>query len=237
VLLFSWCGCLWGPVLSSWDRQLGCGLMEKAEVIPYGVLKNVIVSCSDKRTQALMAFQYGMANRVGEIAKKYRHKKQRRVKKTGKMVLLGTFWTAGIKREQFVETKDGLEWESPNFKNAKNKYKRAWILKREKWLYDILKARLEEREGEEFLFEIGVSRCRQLVDKELKKHKPEWRSHCLRHSRATHIADLTGDPFVVKEVLGHARLETSARYINIAKARLKEKLGVRSFEEVLGEKV
>ncbi len=201
--------------------------MAESKVIPYALMKEIIEDCKDKRTRSLIAFQYAMGNRAGELAYEYDHT-QRKDKAT----------TPGMRRDRFFETEDGLEWESPNFKNAKQPKKKAWISKHnEPWLYRVLQRWLKRRAGKKWLFNVKHSRIRGLIDEELKKYDKELHSHCLRHSRATHLGDLSGDIFVVKEVLGHARVDTTSRYINVARRRLKEKLGNKKFEDVLGKKV
>lgn len=212
--------------------------MTKAKVIPYTIMKQIIESCVNQRTQALLAFQYAMGNRAGELAKTYDHGKYKWDKEKLKAIKVGTFKSKGIQRDQFFETDDGLEWVSPNFKNAGKDTKRAWIRKEnEPWLYNILKSWLQKRKESKYIFNLKERRIKQLIDNELKRYDPELHSHSLRHSRATHLADITGDPYLVQAVLGHARLETSAKYVNVAKERLKAKLGNRLFEDALGKKV
>ena len=107
--------------------------MTSAKVIPYAKIKHIIEECADDRTRALLAFQYAMGNRVGELAKEYKHTNKK-----------GVPVTEGIRRDQFFETEDSVEWESPNFKNSRHKVKRAWIEKGlEPWLCDIIKKWLE----------------------------------------------------------------------------------------------
>jgi len=201
--------------------------MPGAKVIPYHLVKHIIENCIDSRTKALLAFQYAMGNRVGELAKEYKH-----TKKKGEPV------TEGIRRDQFFETEDSLEWESPNFKNYKHRTKRAWIMKAsEGWLFNVIKEWLAEKVDAKYVFDIQQCQIRKLIDAELKKFNPDWHSHCLRHSRATHLAEAFKDPFLVKTVLGHARLETSSTYVNVSQERMKAMMAGKTFEEILGRKV
>ena len=179
-----------------------------------------------------------MAARVGEMANTYKHSKHKKKRGYEKLVKIKEYTTEGLQRDQFFETDDGLRWEAPNFKNARKTKKKAWLSKTsEGWLYIILLGWLKKTEKARFVFKLGERRIRQLVDAELKKYDEAWHTHCLRHSRATHIAEISSDPFVVQAVLGHGRLETSSRYVNIAEERLRQKLAGRPFEELLGVKV
>lgn len=217
------------------------GLGVPAESIPYSEIKHIIRKCPEKRTRALMAFQYAMGNRAGELAYEYNHKEQKLKKgdepKHKRLVLKREYVSEGIRRRNFTLNKQGLEWTSPNFKNKNQKKKQAWVFKNEEWLFRIMLKWLKYRKGKRYLFDIKTSRIKQLIDAELKRYNKDYASHWLRHSRATHIAQITRDIFTVKEFLGHADIRTSAKYVSIAKERIKARLGKKSFEEVLGERV
>ena len=50
-------------------------------------------------------------------------------------------------------------------------------------------------------------------------------SHCLRHSRASHLADVFKfNAYEIKAFLGHARLDTSAIYVSQDLSRSKDKI-------------
>jgi len=213
--------------------------MNKIKVIPYHSLKKIIIDCPNKRTQAIMAFQYAMGNRIGELAKEYTHWKWKFIKKDKKSIRKGNpIISQGIRRDMFIETADTIEWDSPNFKNAKQPTKDAWVFKKEEeWLCNILKDWLDTHKEEKFLFNIRERRLRQLVDSELQRYNEDWSSHAIRHSRATHLGEVTENPYVVKQVLGHANLETSTRYVNISKAAIKSKLAGKRMEDMLGKEI
>lgn len=215
----------------------------KGVAITYPKVKEIILACKDKRTQALIAFQYAMGSRAGELAKEYKHIVQKKKKRLKKMVKVKDFISTGILRESFFQTEDSLDWECPNFKNKKRRVKRGYVMRKsEAWLYKILLAWLDDwkptaKNDGKYLFDIKASRIKSLIDTELKQYNSTWFSHCLRHSRATHIGEVTMDIFSVQDILGHGRMETSRAYVSMSKQVLKDRLGSKSFESVLGKKV
>jgi site-specific recombinase XerD len=54
-----------------------------------------------------------------------------------------------------------------------------------------------------------------------------WSGHTLRHACGTALYEATGDPFVVKEVLGHAKLDTSLGYTRVPGERLRAAVAAR----------
>lgn len=212
--------------------------------IPYDTIKNIIENCSDSRTRALLAYQYGLGTRAGELAKEYTHylnsyflkpQDKRRPKKD-------VVNTQGIRLDDIEVLNDIIRVRRPNFKQHKKNPSIVpqWVgfvlRDNEEWLFARLYQWFYNRKntGEEFLFDLKRSRIMGLIDEELKKYNPLWSSHWLRHSRATHIGYLTGDPMAVNKLLGHARMETSMKYINYTESVLRKRLGKQSFSNVLG---
>jgi site-specific recombinase XerC len=216
--------------------------MRKDDVISYSKIREIILSCPDPRTQALLSFQYAAGARIGEIAMWYNHAKHKSVDK--KMVFVSHWPSDGIRTASVSFPSWGIEWDAPNFKGRSKRLgesglrgKKPWVtIESEPWLYNILFswANARKASGEEFLFSIGERRCRQLVDKELKKYNPDYRSHSLRFSRATHIGDVSGDPYVVQEILGHGDVRTSGLYVRVSRIRIMSKLEGKTFEGELG---
>lgn len=204
-------------------RQKGTK-MPKKEAISYPKIKQLIQDCQDKKTQALMAYSYGFACRAGELADKYGHRKKINMQTR-------YFITEGSKVGDVLvrEIPPEIELSKPNFKQHHfDSIKQEFVLEKypvfvnkefEEWLYNII---LEWRNTRKdaTLFRFKHSAIRSRIDKELKKLDKRYSSHWLRHSRASHIADITRDPFAVKALLGHKRVETSMRYISGLKSKI-----------------
>lgn len=217
---------------------------KKTEVISYPLVKRIITKCKVKRTRALLAFQYATAARAGELAWKYWHEVKKFKFVKGRYVVKSRVKESRLSRgptiNSFQVHKLGLSWNAPNFKNRRNAFKKAYVFRKEEfWLFKILVDWLKYKKSlnKRYLFHLGERRIRQLVDAELKKYDKGFSSHVLRHSRGTHLAELTENPFVVKDSLGHARLETSQQYIHLSKREIRSKLMGKSFEDILGKEV
>ena len=77
-----------------------------------------------------------------------------------------------------------------------------------------------------------------MISKELKKYNSRAASHWLRHSRACHIAEITGDPYAVQAVLGHADPRTSMQYVSQMRRSIYRAMeGGKTFEDYLGSGV
>lgn len=53
----------------------------------------------------------------------------------------------------------------------------------------------------------------------------EATTHWLRHSCFSHLAQATGDLVMVKSLAGHARLDTTSRYLHAEAAQMHEQVG------------
>jgi len=216
---------------------------KKTEVISYPLLKRIVLGTKKRRTRALLAFQYATAARAGELAMRYVHEKKSYKYVDGKYVVKKREFdrvSNGCKVASFRVVAAGIRWEAPNFKNSRDIVKTPYVYKQgEPWLYNILVKWIQrKKEGKKkYLFHLRERRIRQLIDGELKRHNKGYSSHILRHSRGTHLAEITENPFVVKEALGHSRLETSQKYIHLTKKEIRAKLRGKSFEDVLGKEV
>jgi site-specific recombinase XerD len=206
---------------------------KRKEAISYNLIKEIILSCKVERTQALLAFQYCLGARVGELAKKYKHVY---IVDGEKNYVI----TKGIKRTDINLTEDMIRINKPNFKQKKRSledmdYNRGFVSKKnEEWLYNIIYDWLDKHR-EEYVFDIEQSRICELIDKELKKYDPKYSTHWIRHARASHIGELTADPMAVKDILGHGSVDTSMQYVHYSEALLRRRLGNDSFEKVLGK--
>jgi len=168
---------------------------QQAKVISYERIKEVIESIPELRVRAMVAAQYGLAARAGELIQ-YRHT-------DGKE-------TIGLLRENIQFLNGVWVCNMPNFKNAKQGFKKPFISPRETFVFEPFQAWLKR--GGRQVFPLHISRFRSLV----KKVLPDGlASHALRHSRATHLAEIFGfNAYEIKAFLGHARLDTSAIYVS-----------------------
>ena len=175
--------------------------------IPYNQMKEIISEQTSLLTQAILAAQYGLGARAGELLR-YTH-------------LDGTI-TCGLLKENMVERGDLLVCEIPNFKNSKTNWKKPYICKGEAFVYKPLKAYLEHCQNQ--LFTMSERSYRQIV----KDVLPDGlSSHALRHSRATHLAEIFGfNAYEIQSFLGHGRLDTSAIYVKADISRSANKMEV-----------
>lgn len=206
-------------------RKKGTKLAQK-RAIPYPIIKEIILNCEDKKTQALIAYCYAFGCRAGELADKYVHRRT-----VGKKV--GFYLSNGCLVSDILvkEFPPEIELMKPNFKQhlfdsnsnsiVVEKYSVFVNHDWEDWLYNIIiDWKVNGKHPNKVLFRFKHSAIRSRIDKELKKRNSVWSSHWLRHSRASHIAEMTRDPFAVKALLGHKRVETSMRYISGLKNKL-----------------
>lgn len=222
-------------------------ILSKRVAIPYGIVKEMITNCSqniksDKpgRTRALLSLQYALGCRVGELAKEYTHHFKN-------IDPFEPTISEGMVKGDVTYTDKYLFIRHPNFKQAgakRRKEKTKWHERamvsavREEWLYNIILDWVKDLpELSSPIFGIRRSRISALIDNKLKQYNPNYSTHLLRHSRATHIGEITQDPIAIKELLGHARVETSMKYVHYTENILKQRLGNKRFEDVLGKVV
>ena len=172
--------------------------------LSYPRIKHIVATIPDLRTRAMVAVQYALAARAGELV--------RYVHKDGE--------SSGLLKSNIVKQKGLYILPIPNFKNFKQPFKKPYISPKETFLFEPFKEWLDVC-GEQ-VFDVRISRYRQLVSDAL----PEgFATHSLRHSRATHLAEVFGfNAFEIKAFLGHARLDTSAIYVTADLTRSRNKL-------------
>ncbi len=174
-----------------------------AKVIPRGLLKEIIQGADDW-IKAYLAFHYVSASRMGELLE-YKNSNGR--------------ITSGLRKSKIDIREDAIEWEQPNFKAQKKPTKKAYVLRNERWLYDIIKDWLKL--CDEKIFPYKISWTKYKVNRYLKQFG--YTSHDLRHSRGTHLSELARySAFDINRLLGHSRLETSLAYVH--PVEMKEKL-------------
>jgi integrase len=172
--------------------------------LSYPRIKHIIATITDLRTQAMVAVQYALAARAGELVR-YTHKDGE---------------SPGLLKSEIVKQKGLYVLKIPNFKNSRQPFKKPYISPKEAFLFEPFKAWLEVC-GEQ-VFDVKISRYRSLVSAALPDG---FATHSLRHSRATHLAEVFGfNAFEIKAFLGHARLDTSAIYVTADLTRTHNKL-------------
>lgn len=169
--------------------------MEKTKVISYEKIKEIVNGIADPRLRAMVAVQYGLAARAGElIAYKHTSLKQTPGLLKSNITQVGGVWICPI----------------PNFKNKKQEFKRPYISPKEEFIFAPFNFWVGH--CSEQVFDLHVSQWRGLVKSVLPQGLA---SHSLRHSRATHLAEIFGfSAFEIQAFLGHARLDTSAIYVH-----------------------
>lgn len=168
--------------------------MNRIKELSYPRIKHIINTIPDLRTRAMVAVQYALACRAGELVS-YTHS--------------DGVDTPGLLKSNIVNQKGLYVCNVPNFKNAKRLFKKPYISPKETFLFDPFRAWLDVC-GEQ-VFPLRISRYRSLVEEVLPVG---FASHSLRHSRATHLAEVFGfNAYQIQAFLGHARLDTSAIYV------------------------
>lgn len=59
-------------------------------------------------------------------------------------------------------------------------------------------------------------------------------SHTLRHTFASHLAMRGAAPKAIQELLGHATVGMTARYMHLARSALREAVGLPDFRQPVG---
>lgn len=179
--------------------------MAEEKVLSYERIQEVIAGIFDMRVQAMVAVQYALGARAGELIQ-YRHK--------------GGIETPGLLKSNIAERKGVWICSIPNFKNVKQQFKKPFITPKEEFVFKPFMEWLGLC-GEQ-VFPLRISRYRQLVAEALPDG---FASHSLRHSRATHLAEVFGfSAYEIKAFLGHARLDTSAIYVSQDLSRTADKM-------------
>lgn len=178
---------------------------EESKALNYQHIQDIINNIPDLRLQAIIAAQYSLAARAGELIQ-YDHS--------------NGITTTGLLKSNIEERDELLVCTIPNFKNAKQPFKKPYITKDEPFLYKPFKKWLTIC-GEQ-VFDLKIRRYRQLVTTIL----PEgYASHTLRHSRATHLAEqFKFNAYEIKQFLGHASLDTSSIYVQQDLSRTANKI-------------
>ncbi len=178
---------------------------EESKALSYQHIQDIIANIHDLRLQAIVATQYSLAARAGELIQ-YDHDNE--------------ITTHGLLKTNIEKRNDLLVCTIPNFKNAKQAFKKPYITKAESFLYKPIKKWLDI--CSEQVFDIKIRRYHKLVSTILPQG---YASHSLRHSRATHLAEQFGfNAYEIKQFLGHASLDTSSIYVQQDLSRTANKI-------------
>ena len=185
---------------------------EESKALSYEHIQDIINNISDLRLQAIIAAQYSLAARAGELIQ-YPH--------------TNGIQTQGLLKSNIEKRNGLLICTIPNFKNSKQPFKKPYITKDEPFLYKPFKKWLQE--CQEQVFDLKISRYRELVSTIL----PEgYASHSLRHSRATHLVEqFKFNAYEIKQFLGHASLDTSSIYVQQDLSRTANKIKQKKEEK------
>ncbi len=189
--------------------------MSKHQVIPYEHIEQSIFALNqDKRTQALVVFQYTSGARIGELLSyKHAYRVMEFNKEKGKKVWTGEIeykQTRGLLKSNFNIQPNKISWDMPNFKAKSKPTKHPFVLKKEMGglLYIVIKKWLDGC-GEE-VFVIGEKTARNSI----KKAIFPLSSHSLRKSRGTHLVEVFGyNAYDVMITLGHTTMASGLFYV------------------------
>ncbi len=178
---------------------------EETKALSYQHIQDIVNNIPDLRLQAMIATQYSLAARAGELIQ-YHHENQ--------------ITTQGLLKTNIEKRNNLLICTIPNFKNAKQAFKKPFITQAEPFLYKPIKKWLDIC-GQQ-VFNIKIARYRELTTAILPKG---YASHTLRHSRATHLAEqFKFNAYEIKQFLGHASLDTSSIYVQQDLSRTANKI-------------
>lgn len=219
---------------------------QKKKEIPYNNIITIIKNCQDKRTQIAIALQYAFATRVGELANGYIHYYYKKSKRGFEPI---KYESEAPKQKHFniknMETE--ITFLKPNFKQAKQKsqdkneivgidrFTSILIKSGEPYLFDLILAWLKTKRFDDPVLGLRQAMLRRIIDKELKKYDTKYSTHWLRHSRAWHVGEVTGDPYAVQAILGHGDLNTSLKYVSKLQKSLRDAFkDGKTMEDYLG---
>lgn len=209
------------------------------EAIDYNRLKDTILSIKDFEVQAIAAYQYALACRLGELFlykhKPYRFAKEDRSKpfKDRRKIYGKEYNTLGLTQDCFHEFEDHWEITLPIFKQHEDKpvYGKTFLLKqgKEDWLTNIC-LNWKNQAGHQ-LFTMSYEAARKRLKKILEKLPFDYlaqktmSSHNLRDSRANHFLKLYGFNIVdIRDILHHKSLEATKLYLSSSIEERKNKL-------------
>lgn len=203
-------------------------MIRSGKKIDYELIKSMIVGVPNRSHRALLAFCFAFGCRAGELAKEYKHK----YVSGDEEVSVGAKFN-DVHFEVDAEGDKLITFKKPNFKQKqikRNTNEGLLFCKKEVWLSEIITnwvsltdtGSVRTNLGE-CLFPWKVARVKSIITKYTKPLGIT--PHDLRHSRASYFGVLSGNPYLVKELLGHASLETSKAYVHLGQSEIKRLIG------------
>lgn len=132
--------------------------------------------------------------------------------------MLGLLATTGMRLQEMLD----LRWQDVDFENNElhitGKGSKERIVKTDAEVLEKLSQASKYARPEMRLFYIGQRRCRYLIYEALKPYSNSraLNPHAIRHTFATELAKNGESTTTIAKILGHAHIETSQKYINMA---------------------
>ena len=153
-----------------------------------------------------------------------------KIKNKKHKLMIGFAYGAGLRISEVVSLRVGdvdLKKLTVHIKGGKGKKDRITIFSKK--LVKELKKRVEDKTGEDWLFEserggkLSIRTAQVVFSVALKQVgiKRPATFHSLRHSFATHLLENGVDIRYVQELLGHANIRTTQRYTKVTNPSLR----------------
>lgn len=138
--------------------------------------------------------------------------------------MLGILITTGIRIQELIDiTWQDIDFEkcSITIKGKGNKQRIVWTLPEQ---LDILREVMKTGHPSGQIFTITQRDARKMIFDALKpfSHAPQLSPHAIRHTFATHLAEMGVNCSTLAEILGHQLLETTQQYIDLGQSAAQQ---------------